>query len=44
VFGLGVGSLLLIGFTRMMLAVMAKARTEANSRRLAEKQQITEKS
>jgi hypothetical protein len=44
VFGLGVGSLLLIGFTRMMLAVMAKARIEANARKSAEKQQIPEKS
>ena len=41
--GLALGSLLLTGFTRMLLAAMAKARSDAVARRSAENQASTEK-
>jgi len=43
VLGLALGSLLLTGFTRMMLVAMAKARSEAVARRSSESQQPSEK-
>ena len=43
VLGLALGSLLLTGFTRMMLVAMAKARSDAVARRSGESQQPSEK-
>ena len=43
VLGLALGSLLLTGFTRMMLVAMAKVRSEAIARRPSESQQPSEK-
>ncbi len=43
VLGLALGSMLLVGFNRMMLAAMAKARSDAASRSVAESQRSSEK-
>jgi len=43
VLGMALGSMLLVGFNRMMLAAMAKARSEAASRIAAEGNQASEK-